>query len=143
MNEEFLKQMLSDMEAMNASVTPPSSREWELFRSAMAAESIRDQEVSESQMEVLILKILSSGRADGGEIAEELKKLKVHLATPGEGLIFALLARMEDEGVIIGGFNPEMTRKEYSLAERGRGLLERGSSTVQNLNPLVAALWAV
>ena len=142
MNEEKLKELFSDLEAMDAPVTPPSSREWQLFRDALAAEQPQVQIITENQMKVVILQILSKGRADGGEIVEKLAELKIRLADEGEGVIFALLARMEDEEFLSGQFDAGMVRKTYKVEERGSKLLESMADSVRSLSDRIGMLWA-
>ena len=142
MNEEKLKELFSDLEAMDAPVTPPSEREWRLFRDALAAEQPRLQIITEDQMKVVILQILSKGRADGGEIVEKLAELKIRLADEGEGVIFALLARMEDEEFLSGQFDAGMVRKTYKVEERGSKLLESMADSVRSLSDRIGMLWA-
>jgi DNA-binding PadR family transcriptional regulator len=140
MNEELLRELLMAAKDMDAQPVEPSPRAKERLEAMLA--KYAPAVITEAQMKILILKILS-GRADGGEVADELTKLKVNLQTPGRGLVFALLDEMESEGMIRGEFNVDMTRKSYRLTDRGSGLLERDANTVQGLSPLVAALWAV
>ena len=142
MNEEKLKELFSDLEAMDAPVTPPSAREWQLFRDALAAEQPQVQIITENQMKVVILQILSKGRADGGEIVEKLAELKIRLALEGEGVIFALLARMEDEELLAGTFDAAMFRKTYKVEERGSKLLESSEDSVRSLSDRIGMLWA-
>ena len=98
--------------------------------------------VSDKQMKVIILQILSKGRFDGGEIVEKLNESKVRLATQGDGVIYALLSEMEEADFISGAFDAAMVRKTYERAARGKELLKKNAASVQGINEPVAALFA-
>jgi DNA-binding PadR family transcriptional regulator len=141
MNKELLKRLLIVSKAMDAPPMEPSERAKELFEAALA----RRQPVkvlSEKQMKVVILKILSKGRADGGEIIEKLHELKVWLDLKGEGVIFALLARMEEDDLLSGKFDDAMVRKTYRMEERGSKLLDANSDSVRVISEPLAMLWS-
>jgi DNA-binding PadR family transcriptional regulator len=89
-----------------------------------------------------VLQILHNGRADGGQIIDKLKELKIRLELEGEGVVFALLAKMEERGVITGKFDEAMIRKTYQVEEKGSNLLNREAHSVRGINEQVGMLWA-
>ena len=140
MNEELLKELLATAKAMDAPAVEPSPRAKESFAAMLA--KYAPTVLKDAQMQVVILKVLTQGRADGGEIISKLDELKVRHELQGEGVVYALLARMEEEGLISGRFDTAMTRKEYWIQDPGTKLLEKQSDAVRNVSGLVAALWA-
>jgi DNA-binding PadR family transcriptional regulator len=142
MTEEQLTLLLAAVDAVDA---PPAAelslRARDVLDAALAKLPPTPRELSDEEMKIVILKILSNGRADGGELADTLADLNIHLAKEGEGLIFALLANMEERGLIIGQFNEARTRKAYSLTADGLLLLERKSAAVRNSCPSLSRLW--
>ena len=137
MSDEFLKDLLSDVDAIQAPPAMPSQRQRKAFREAIGL-SVLD----ERKIVTLILKILSKGRFDGGDIIVKLNELDVRFELEGEGAIFALLARMEEQDLILGAFDTAMTRKDYWIQDPGSKLLEQNSDKVRSVNGLVSALWA-
>jgi len=49
---------------------------------------------------------------------------------------------MEDEGLIFGKFNEDMTQKHYQTLERGSRLLEREADTVNRIAGFLSLGWA-
>ena len=136
MSDEFLKDLLSDLDAMDAPPVVPSQRSRNKFR-----ESIGLLVLDESKIVTVILKILKDGRLDGGEIIAELKDLDVRFEVDGDGAILALLAKMEDRELILGGFNEAMTQRTYGLDDKGEALLGRSEDSVRNLSEHLVTLW--
>jgi DNA-binding PadR family transcriptional regulator len=137
MSDEFLKDLLSDVDAIQAPPATPSPRQRRAFREALGILVL-----DESKIVTVILKILARGRKDGGEIIAKLNEIDVRFEVEGEGVIFALLSRMEDQELILGGFNDTMTQRTYGLDSKGEILLNRSEDSVRNLSEHLAMLWA-
>ena len=142
MNDDFLDDLILAAKAMNAPPREPSERAKEMFEAALARRQPFEV-VSEKQMRVIILQLLTKGRFDGGEIIDKLNALKYRLKLEGDGVVYALLARMEEEDLINGTFDPAMTRKTYALDEAaGSKLLQENSALARNSEARVFALFA-
>jgi DNA-binding PadR family transcriptional regulator len=140
MNKKLLRELLIRSEGMHP--TPREvSPELQARCDAILAKHAASKVISESNMIVVLLQILSKGRADGDQIIEKLNEVKVHLELQGDGVIFALLARMEDEELILGEFDEAMTRKTYKVEEKGSALLNHNADSVRNLSQHLALLW--
>ena len=141
MNDDFLDDLILVAKAMDAPPKEPSERARELFEAALARRQPFTV-VTEKQMRVIILQILTLGRSDGSEIVAKLHESKVKLELEGEGVIFALLSQMEEDGLLTGQFDPTMTRKTYRVETPGSTLLEKNAATVKTINAPVGALFA-
>jgi DNA-binding PadR family transcriptional regulator len=141
MNDDLFRELLITSEGMKAPPreVPPELKE--RFERAIDLHC-KPQVLTEIQMRLVILQVLAKGRLDGAEIVEKLDALKIKLADEGEGVILALLARMEDEGFVSGNFDEAMVRKIYRVEEHGSSLLNRNADAVRNLSPQIAMLWA-
>jgi DNA-binding PadR family transcriptional regulator len=126
MNNEYLKRLLIISKAIDAPPEEPSERATELFEAALARRQPFTVK-SEKQMKVIILQLLKKGgRLDGAEILEKLEALRCRLKLEGDGVIYALLARMEEENLVIGKFDSAMVRKTYQMDDtKGRLLLKK------------------
>jgi DNA-binding PadR family transcriptional regulator len=140
MNEDLLRELLITSKGVHA---PPKEVPPELQQRFDAAieKYCAPKVISESVMIRVLLKIVSEGRQDGGQIISKLNKAKVRLEHEGEGLIFALLARMEDQELILGGFDEAMTQRTYQVDEKGSDLLVKSPSSERNLIEQLALLW--
>ena len=141
MNNEYLKRLLIITKAIDAPPEEPSERAKELFEAALARRK-SFHVVTEDQMKVIILQLLSKGMSDGAQIIEKLSERKVKLELQGEGVIYALLATMEEDRLIIGKFDDVMVRKEYKIETAGTSLLQQSAASVQTINPSIQALFA-
>ena len=142
MNDDFLDDLILVAKAMDAPPKEPSERAKELFEAALARRQPA-KVVSDKQMQVLILQLLKAGgRLDGGTIIDKLDDLKVKIALQGEGVIYALLSEMEEDGFIAGAFDAAMARKSYEIQNQGTDFLHRHAADVQTINAPVAAIFA-
>lgn len=140
MNDDFLNDLILVAKAMDAPPNEPSERAKELFEAALARRQPFEI-VSEKQMRVIILQLLTKGRFDGGQIIEKLNELKYRMNLEGEGVIYGLLARMEEESLVIGKFDEAMVRKIYRIDEpKGTKLLEKSSALARASQPRIDAL---
>ncbi len=140
MSDELLKEILTIAKAMDAQPVSPPPRAQERFEAMLLKNG--PKVLTESEMRTVILKLLSKGRADGGEIADAIAGLRLRLAEKGDGLVFALLGRMEEEGIVKGEFDQPMTRKTYTIQTKGTALLEKGQAGVLGLSESLGRLWA-
>ena len=141
MNKKLLRQLLIRSEGMHPTPreVPPELKD---RFDAILAKHAAPQVISESNMIVVVLQILHNGRADGGQIIDKLKEMKIRLEQQGEGVIFALLSKMEERDLIIGKFDKAMVRKTYQVEEKGSNLLNREADSVRSINEQVGMLWA-
>lgn len=143
MNNEHLKSLLIISKAIDASPEEPSERAKELFEAALARRQPFTVK-SEKQMKVIILQLLKKGgRLDGGEILEKLEALRCRLELQGDGVVYALLARMEEENLVIGNFDSAMVRKIYQMDDtKGKSLLDKNLAStgvdIERINAIFA-----
>ena len=136
MSDEFFKDLLSDVDAIQAPPAVPSQRQRKAFREAIGL-SVLD----ESKIVTLILMLLRRGSADGREIIAKLNALHVRFEVEGEGAILALLARMDEQQLIFGESHPARPQNDYCLLKYCEMLLQQNFQAVRNVNKYVAALF--
>ena len=143
MNEQYLKDLFSDLEGLNTRPRPLSARAEELFQEKVAP---RVSNVStilvQEDARYVVLKILSKGRFAADEIRDQFRQLRLQLEDDGIGHVLALLVNMEHSHEVVGEFNSEMTQRIYSLASAGEKKLAEVPSSVTGLNALTAMLWS-
>ena len=90
------------------------------------------KELSEKQMESLLLRLIAEQPADGFELISKLNQGLFRLAGQGEGAIYGLLAKMESSGLLQGEWRESSTRmvKMYRLTDAG-GLRLAEKSAIQ------------
>lgn len=90
------------------------------------------KELSEKQMEALLLRLIAEQAADGFELISKLNQGLFRLAGQGEGAIYGLLATMESSGLLQGEWRESSTRmvKMYRLTDAG-GLRLAEKSAIQ------------
>src|SRR4051812_9870572 len=121
MNNEFLKAVLTTMRELDPPPIEPSEKVKDMLEAFLTKYSSYDV-LSQEQMEIVILKLLDEGRLAGGEVASKVDSLKVRLEAEGEAIIFALLARMEEEKLI----SKESDLKPvYRIEHLGTNLLQK------------------
>ena len=91
------------------------------------AEQEGDYALKAKDMRLLLLKMLSERPDDGISLVKRLNEKKVTLEDGGEGEIFGILNRMEDEGLLEGRWREGGARmvKSYHITEKGNKKLER------------------
>ncbi len=89
------------------------------------------RELTEKQMETLLLKIIAEQPADGFELTNQLSKAKFKLKDEGEGAIYGILSRLENNGLIEGRWRESSAsmRKSYYLTETGTKLVKKQYAT--------------
>jgi DNA-binding PadR family transcriptional regulator len=97
------------------------------------------RELTEKQMEVLLLKLIAEQPADGFELINNLAKANVKLKNGTEGLIYGILGRMENQGLVEGRWmeGSAAMKKSYYLTDHGTKLLARESALAPNLQGLI------
>lgn len=93
------------------------------------------KELTEKQMEALLLKLIAEQPADGFELITSLGKAHFKLHGVGEGGVYGLLAKLEDKGLIEGRWRESSAtmKKTYHLTETGTRLLKRELATAGEL----------
>lgn len=94
------------------------------------------KELSQKEMEALLLKVLSEKPMDGFEIATSLEKAHIKLKQAGEGVIYGLLSNLESSSYLQTEWREQGERmiKIYRLTDKGGGLLRKSESHVAQLN---------
>ena len=85
------------------------------------------RELTEKQMEALLLKLIAEQPAEGFELINNLNKAKFKLKGGTEGVIYGLLNKLEQQGMIDGRWRETdaSMRKTYYVTEKGSRLVNR------------------
>ena len=85
------------------------------------------RELTEKQMEGLLLKLVAEQPADGFELINKLTRAKFKLKGGSEGMIYGILGRLETQGVLEGRWreSDSAMKKNYHLTEQGTRLVKR------------------
>lgn len=85
------------------------------------------RELTEKQMEALLLKLIGEQPADGFELITSLGKAHFKLKGVGEGAVYGLLAKLEENGLVEGRWRESSAamKKSYYLTDSGTRLLKR------------------
>ena len=77
--------------------------------------------ITEAQMRLCILQMISEGPADGFSIIEKLTEKRVALKTAGEGVIYGLLSQLETTGALLGQWREQggNMAKIYQITDKG------------------------
>lgn len=105
------------------------------FEQALEKKFPLPKDLSEKQMESLLLKLIAEQPADGFELITALGKAHFRLKGVGEGGVYGLLAKLEDKGFIEGRWRESSStmKKTYHLTETGTRLLKRELATAGEL----------
>ena len=139
MNEEFLKRMLIIGDAKKASPHEPSERAQRLFEEALASHQ-PFTDLTEEQMQVVILKIVSNGKTDYEQIAATINELRVR-CEQGASILMFLDFKMMRKLLISpqpGGASGKLV---FQIDEKGCALLQEKGEAVRTINERVATLW--
>jgi DNA-binding PadR family transcriptional regulator len=89
-------------------------------------------ELTEKQMESLVLKLIAEQPADGFELINNLTKARFQIKGAGEGVIYGILAALESGGLVEGRWRESSSKmvKTYHVTEAGTRKLRGQSATV-------------
>ena len=130
--EELLRQVGP---LVNKLADPPAGqtdRVRAAFERVLNEEFPLPKELTEKQMESLLLKLIAEQPADGFELISKLNQGLFRLAGQGEGAIYGVLARLESSGLLQAEWRESSTRmvKMYRLTDAG-GLRVAEKSAIQ------------
>lgn len=93
------------------------------------------RELTEKQMEGLLLKLVAKQPADGFEITNNLTRANFKLKDGSEGMIYGILGRLETQGMLEGRWRESgaAMRKTYYLTDQGTKLVNRKSAAAGEL----------
>ena len=88
------------------------------------------RELTEKQMEGLLLRLIAEQPADGLELINNLTRAHFCLKGGGEGVIYGILSAMESSGLVEGRWRESSAKmvKSYHLTESGTNRLQRHSA---------------
>lgn len=93
-------------------------------------------ELTQKEMETLLLKVLAEKPMDGFELIRGLEKARIQHKDGGEGVIYGLLANLESAGHLEARWRESGNRmiKLYHVTDQGAGLLEPGRAAHPQLS---------
>lgn len=86
-----------------------------------------NRELLKGNTATVVLAILSEGALHGYEIAKEMRRRSDDALTLGQGVLYPILHRLEDQGLIEGEWEQSTgtpSRKRYRLTSKGRAELK-------------------
>ncbi len=97
------------------------------FERALEKKFPQVRELTEKQMESLLLKLIADQPADGFELITGLGKAHFKLKGVGEGAVYGLLSKLEENGLVEGRWRESSStmKKSYYLTDSGTRLLKR------------------
>jgi PadR family transcriptional regulator, regulatory protein PadR len=100
------------------------------------------RELTERQMETLLLKLIAEQRIYGTDLVDAVLRARFRVGREGEGAILAILASLEDRELVAGEWRAGTSRmmKRYQLTPEGRQLLERKPQAAAELSSWVEAV---
>ena len=102
------------------------------------------RELVAASAEPLVLSLLAKGETYGYAIIQEVKKLSGDQINWTDGMLYPLLHRMEDRGLIQSRWSESETgrkRKYYSLKKDGKKALEKQREQWLTVHGTLAKLW--
>ena len=102
------------------------------------------KELIAASAEPLILSLLTRGETYGYAIIQEVKKLSENKIEWTDGMLYPVLHRLEDRGLIKSRWAESETgrkRKYYSLKEDGKKALNKQREQWLTVNSTLARLW--
>jgi DNA-binding PadR family transcriptional regulator len=82
-----------------------------------------DRELLKGNTITVVLAILDEGPLHGYQIAKEMRRRSAEALELGQGVLYPILHRMEDRGLIAGEWQQSTgtpSRKRYVITEKGR-----------------------
>src|SRR5882672_239630 len=95
--------------------------------------------------EPLILALLSKGESYGYALIQEVKQLSGEKIQWTDGMLYPVLHRMEDEGLIQSRWGESENgrkRKYYSIKKDGRRALDKQRDEWQTVSEILKRLWS-
>ena len=85
------------------------------------------RETKPGQMEIILLRILREHPSDGWTLTKALETARIRIKGGGDGRIYGILARLEQDGKISGCWRESSTglSKTYQVTEEGDGFLKQ------------------
>ena len=102
------------------------------------------KELVAASAEPLILSLLSKGETYGYAIIQDVKKLSENKIEWTDGMLYPVLHRLEDRGLIKSRWAESETgrkRKYYSLKEDGKKALNKQRAQWLTVNATLTRLW--
>jgi len=89
------------------------------------------KELSEKEMEALLLKLIAEEPNDGFSLTSELEKARFKLKGGAEGAIYGILNRLESKGMLEGRWRESSATmtKTYHLTDRGTKAVKRETAS--------------
>jgi PadR family transcriptional regulator PadR len=81
-----------------------------------------NRELLKGNTATVVLAILSEGPLHGYEIAKEMRRRSDDALRLGQGVLYPILHRLEDQGLVLGEWEQNTgtpSRKRYVITERG------------------------
>ena len=103
-----------------------------------------DKELVAASTEPLILSLLSRGESYGYALIQEVKQMsddKIHWT---DGMLYPVLHRMEDQGLIQSRWGQSETgrkRKYYSIKKEGKHALQKQREQWDTVSSVFGRLW--
>lgn len=107
--------------------------------------SVISSDILRGSMDTIVLAVLLQGRKYGNEIRREIEKKTNGLYKPNEQSLYSAYHRLEDLGCISGSWGDEnvgVTRKYYTITEKGRQTYQTNCLIWQNAKKLIDILIA-
>ena len=85
-----------------------------------------DRELLKGNTATIVLAILAEGPLHGYQIAKEMRARSDDSLTLGQGVLYPILHRLEDRGLIAGAWEPSTgtpSRKRYAITPQGQAEL--------------------
>ena len=104
------------------------------------------RELAGASAKPLILSILASGESYGYAILDRIEVLSGGALTWGDGTLYPVLHRMENEGLLTSTWRKAETgrrRKYYALTAKGHLELEREKQQWLRVDAMLAQLWGL
>jgi DNA-binding PadR family transcriptional regulator len=102
------------------------------------------KELVAASAEPLILSLLAKGESYGYAIIQEIKKLSDNKIEWTDGMLYPVLHRMEDKGLIESRWGESETgrkRKYYSLKQDGKKMLQKRREQWLAVHGTLSKLW--
>lgn len=99
-------------------------------------------EMRRGTLELFILALISRGRTYGYRITKDLRKMSDEISRVEEGVLYPLLRRLEERGLICSSWEEKhgRRRKLYSITQEGKSTLQDMVVFWENLNSILIQL---